>query len=333
VLSQLMEEGLTETFNQKGQAVVLLNRRGFAPCLFCPGCKNRVRCPNCGINLVAHAPSHQLECHYCRFRQEIIAVCPQVGCGHRLSLVGLGTQRVEDTLKKRFPQIRLQRVDSDTMRHRGEYERVVSAFSAREIDCLVGTQMIAKGLDFPFVSFVGVVDADPGALSSDFRAEERLFQLITQVAGRAGRAAMPGRVIVQTTQPDLPSLGFALRHDYESFATRELALRERVGWPPYRRLARMVFAHARDETAGKEAARVAEFAKEGIRTLGLAGADVIGPNPCPLHRLRRQYRQDLLLRTGGAGDLHRLLQYLEAAGVLRGRVATQVVDVDPVNLQ
>ncbi len=219
------------------------------------------------------------------------------------------------------------------MHHRREYEGIVSAFAAREIDCLVGTQMIAKGLDFPYVSFVGVVDADPNALSSDFRAEERLFQLITQVAGRAGRAEVTGRVVVQTTMPDLPSLGFALHHDYESFATRELAQRERVGLPPFRRLARFVLSNEREEKARTVAEELARRIEEAIAALNIEGADVLGPNPCALLRLRKQYRYDVLARARGAGDLHRLLKQLEGTGALRVKGASLIVDVDPVSLQ
>jgi len=333
VFSRLMEEGLKEAFNQGEQAVILMNRRGFAHGMMCAVCKARVSCPHCQASLVVHAPSKQLLCHYCRFRQEITERCPQLGCGGTLVLMGVGTQRVEDVLRKCFPQVRVQRVDSDTMHHRSEYERIVHAFAAREVDCLVGTQMIAKGLDFPFVTFVGVVDADPNALSSDFRAEERLFQLITQVAGRAGRAAASGRVVVQTTMPDLPSLRFALHHDYESFAQRELKQRERVGLPPYRRLARFVLAHEREEMARTVAGQLAERIQETMAALALDGADVLGPNPCALLRLRKQYRYDVLARTLGAGDLHRLLKALESGGALRVRGASLIVDVDPVSLQ
>ena len=156
---------------------------------------------------------------------------------------GSGTQRIERLLAERFPQGRIRRVDSDSMRNRADYENLVRDFERRKIDVLVGTQMIAKGLDFPFVSFVGIVDADPGAFSADFRAGERLFQLITQVAGRAGRAETGGRVVVQTTMPHLSVLQFALRHAYDAFARDELRARAHCGWPPFRRLARIVIAH------------------------------------------------------------------------------------------
>ena len=239
---------------------------------------------------------------------------------------------MEDVLTSLFPEAAIQRVDSDTMRHRSEYQRIVSDFEARKIDVLVGTQMIAKGLDFPFVSFVGVLHADPAGLASDFRASERLFQLITQVAGRAGRADIPGRVIVQTTTPDIPALRHALTHDYESFASGELALRRKVGLPPFRRLARIVLADRRDERA----LRGAETLATGIRTTIEAGpyelADVYGPNPCVLKRLRGRYRYDLTIRTADASTLRRLLRTMRESGLLRAKVDSMMIDVDPVSM-
>ncbi|MCH7808556.1 MAG: primosomal protein N', partial [Planctomycetes bacterium] len=233
-ISRTMERMLGETLDRSEQALILMNRRGSATRIFCPACKSRIECPNCNVNLVVHTATGQSICHYCQLRIPTPTVCPTLNCGQRLVQLGLGTQRVTEVLSMLFPKARIERVDSDTMTHRDKYQWIISAFEAREIDILVGTQMIAKGLDFPFVSFVGVVNADPTALSSDFRAHERLFQLITQVAGRAGRADAPGRVVVQTTMPELEGLKYALEHDYESFATAELEIRHRVGMPPFR---------------------------------------------------------------------------------------------------
>jgi primosomal protein N' (replication factor Y) len=228
-------------------------------------------------------------------------------------------------------------VDSDTMRRRTDYEQVVAAFEARTIDVLVGTQMIAKGLDFPFVSFVGVFDADAGGFAGDFRGHERLFQLITQVAGRAGRADSPGKVVVQTTGGhELPALRYALKHDYESFAAEELRIRERIGWPPFRRLARLVVSHEREQVAREQAEAVGVAAKETIAKLvtndNLQSFDVLGPAPCAITRIRRKYRYELLIRARGASELRRLLDEMEAAGTLRTRAASLILDVDPVSM-
>ncbi|UCE59334.1 MAG: primosomal protein N' [Phycisphaerales bacterium] len=332
ILSRPMERLLGETLERGEQALILMNRRGFSRCLYCPACETRVECPNCNVGLVAHSSTGQSICHYCRSRIPTPTVCQNAGCGHALAHVGLGTQRVEDVLAKRFPGTRIERVDSDTMKHRSEYQRIVDDFEARKTDVLVGTQMIAKGLDFPFVSFVGVVNADLGGFASDFRAHERLFQLITQVAGRAGRADAAGKVVVQTTTADIPALNHALKYDYESFAAEEIATRQRVGLPPFRRLARVVLAGEREEAVRQEAASLAERIRAAIESLSLEASDVLGPNPCALSRLRGRYRHDLLVRTPNASTMRCLLSQLESKNTLRTKLKSTIIDVDPVSL-
>ncbi|MFQ5589670.1 MAG: primosomal protein N' [Phycisphaerae bacterium] len=332
VLSRSMERLLQETLDRKEQAVILMNRRGFAHRLYCPKCKMSIECPNCNAGLVVHVSTGQSMCHYCRTRMPTPTLCPTAGCGERLARLGLGTQRVEDALAERFPGARIERVDSDTMRHRSSYQRIISGFEARKIDILVGTQMIAKGLDFPCVSFVGVVNADLSGIAADFRAHERLFQLITQVAGRAGRADAPGRVVVQTATPHIPALSCALKHDYESFAAAEISARERVGLPPFRRLARVVIAHEREAVAKQEAAALAERIRAAIEKLSLESSDVLGPNRCVLPRLRGRYRYDVLVRTANAAIMRSLLARLTSDGDLRTGAKSTTIDVDPVSL-
>ena len=332
VLSRLMKKLLAETLHRGEQAVLLMNRRGFANRIYCPACKMRITCPNCSVNLVVHSTRGESICHYCRSRIETPTVCPNVTCREKLIQTGTGTQRVEDVLAKLFPEIRIERVDSDTMRHREQYRRIVDDFEARKIDVLVGTQMIAKGLDFPFVSFVGVIHADTSALAGDFRAQERLFQLITQVAGRAGRADVPGQVVVQTTTPALPVLRYALKHDYQSFAAEELQTRRHVGLPPFRRLARIVLAHPREETVRREAVSMAQRICEVIESMSLRYADVLGPTPCMLSRLRGRYRYDLLLRTANATSMRQLIGHLEQSKALNTKADSIIIDVDPVSL-
>lgn len=331
ILSRSLERLLGEALERGEQALILMNRRGFATRVYCPACRTRLECPNCNVALVVHGSGDVL-CHYCRWRGPMPTFCPNATCGEPLVKMGLGTQRIEDLLIERFPQARIQRVDSDTMKHRRHYQRVVDDFEARRIDVLVGTQMIAKGLDFPHVSFVGVIDADPTALAADFRAEERLFQLITQVAGRAGRADASGRVVVQTTMPDLAALKHALRHDYESFAEGESAMRRKIGLPPFRRIARIVVAHQREAIARKECDALADRIRETIGALELAHADVLGPTPCMLARLRGKYRYDLLIRTANASAMRHLLGRLQESRHLRTKAESTMIDVDPVSL-
>jgi primosomal protein N' (replication factor Y) (superfamily II helicase) len=354
-MSRTMERLLGTALARGEQALILMNRRGFANRMFCPHCSTRITCPNCNVGLVVHSATGESICHYCRTRIKTPTVCPNVACGQPLMHVGIGTQRVEDILRQCFPEARIKRADSDTMRHRSYYVQLVEDFEARRIDILVGTQMIAKGLDFPFVSFVGVMHADAGAIGADFRAHERLFQLVTQVAGRAGRAEHAERgdasafsgdskhtgkggvarsrseVVVQTITPELPAFGFALNHDYEAFAEHELEARRRVGLPPFRRLARVVVAHKDERVTRDQAQAITERVLDGIRAIKLDHADVIGPNPCVLTRLRGKYRYDVVIRTYGASDLRRLLHHLQEAGAFRSK-ADVVIDVDPVEM-
>jgi primosomal protein N' (replication factor Y) len=332
VLSRLMERLLAETLDRGEQALLLMNRRGFARRLYCPVCSTSINCPNCNVGLVVHRVGGQAMCHYCRNRVTTPTMCPNVTCGEPLVQVGSGTQRVEDVLAELFPESQIKRVDSDTMKRREQYEQIVHDFGARKIDVLVGTQMIAKGLDFPFVSFVGVVHADASGLASDFRASERLFQLITQVAGRAGRADASGRVVVQTTTPELPALRHALAHDYESFAADELPIRKQAALPPFRRLARIVVADRREGTARGEAEAIAGRVLDSLRSLSLSHSDVLGPNPCVLARLRGKYRYDLLVRTANATMLRELLAHLEELRALHSKADSILIDVDPVAL-
>ncbi len=331
LLSRSMHRLLGETLDRKQQAMMLLNRRGFAYRVFCPTCKSRVMCPNCQVGMVVHAPSKQCRCHYCNLRTPIPTHCMNPTCGQLLQQVGFGTQRLEDDVRGFFSDAKIARVDSDTMTHRREYERIIKQFQDREIDVLIGTQMIAKGLDFPHVRFVGVVDADPTSYASDFRVNERLFQLVTQVAGRAGRAESGAQVVVQTTMPELPAMRFALHHDFESFAENELAVRRRAGLPPFARIVRLVLSHPREEIARDEADVVVRRIQEVLSTLALAGAGVLGPNVCAMARLRNMYRYEVIVRTTHATDLRKLMGVLREQKCLFSKAKSLVVDVDPVS--
>ncbi|MCH7872779.1 MAG: primosomal protein N' [Planctomycetes bacterium] len=332
VMSRTMERLLGETLERKEQAILMVNRRGYANRVFCPACKSRLTCPNCNVSLVVHTAGGVSICHYCRTRTPTPTRCANVACNEPLVQMGMGTQRVEEVLTTLFPQARVRRVDSDTMRHRDQYRQLVDDFTDRKIDILIGTQMIAKGLDFPFVSFVGVVDADTNVMIGDFRAHEKLFHLVTQVAGRAGRADTPGQVVVQTSTPELPALQFALTHDYEGFVKEELEIRRRVALPPFRRVTRIVLTHVRSERVRREAEALAERINGVIESLGLEYADVLGPNPCALSRLRGKYRFDLLVRAKTATAMRRLLGELETNRALTTKAESTMVDVDPVSL-
>ncbi len=331
LLSRSMHRLLGETLARKQQAMMLLNRRGFAYRVFCPTCKSRVTCPSCQVGMVVHAASKQCRCHYCNLRTPIPTICTNPSCGQQLQQVGFGTQRLEDDVRGFFPEAIIARVDSDTMTHRSEYERIVKQFQDREIDVLIGTQMIAKGLDFPHVSFVGVVDADPSGYATDFRMNERLFQLVTQVAGRAGRAEGDAQVVVQTTVPELPAMRAALTHDYDTFAENELAVRQRASLPPFSRIVRFILSHPREEIARDETDVVVCRIQAVLTDMALAGAEVLGPNACAMARIRNLYRYDAIVRTANASDLRRLMKALREQKCLFSKAKSLVVDVDPVS--
>lgn len=331
LLSRLAEQRLGETLERGEQAVLLLNRRGYASYLFCPKCHQRIVCPSCAANLVFHKATGMAQCHYCRARVPVPDQCTNENCRHRLVHFGMGTQRVEEELARKFASARVARVDSDTMRHAEQYERVLGAFARRETDVLVGTQIIAKGLDFPYVSFVGVICADTAMAVPDFRASERTFQLVTQVAGRAGRAQTAGRVVVQTFLGETPALRSALAHDYDTFAQGELRSRQRLRLPPYGRLVRFVVADPRMSAARGAADALAQCVQRTAQAQGLA-IECWGPNACPMARLRDLHRFELVVRADTARPLQEAMKLLRHDAAFRPKVRQFTIDVDPVAL-
>lgn len=330
LLSVPMEEQLRSALDRGEQAVLLLNRRGYST-VICRRCGWAAVCPRCDRHLVLHQLSNTLRCHRCSYREDVPNTCPDSGCRGVPIRFGMGTERVEEELQRKFPQARVARADSDTMLRGEQYEQLIRRFEQAELDVIVGTQMIAKGLDFPLVSFVGVINADTTMMVSDFRAGERTFQLITQVAGRAGRAKGHGTVIVQTETPDLPPIRFAVRHDYTSFAEQELAVRGKMRLPPVWRMTRIVLSDAADSKVRSEGARLAEAIRAAaVRT----GAKVIcdGPERCPVQRERNLYRYDVLLRSRGPEAMQRVLDEIRGKTLQKLRAKRVVVDVDPMSL-
>ncbi len=326
VLSEPLREALAETLARGEQALLLLNRRGFAPFLLCADCGTTFRCPNCAITLTFHQGRRQLRCHYCDYAEPPIDQCPGCGGGN-IHPEGAGTERLEEELAGLFPAARTARMDRDTTSRKGSHQELVSRMEAGEIDILVGTQMIAKGHDFPGVTLVGVVGADSSLNFPDFRSAERTFSLLTQVAGRAGRGERPGRVLVQTYSPDHYALSCASRHDYEEFCRMELAFREELGYPPFGHLVNLVLS-------GNDGETVSRAAEALVRDLSPAAseADILGPAPCPLARLRGKSRVQILLKSIHRQPLRRLLVSLEP---LRRKLSAGVslaVDVDPVDM-
>jgi primosomal protein N' (replication factor Y) len=306
------------------QALVLRNRRGWSAAVLCPVCGERVGCSRCSITLTWHRAEGRLRCHYCDLRLPWPERCPTCG-GTALKLLGEGTEQIEDLVRAEIPGAVVERMDRDTIRRRGAHEALLRRFDAGEIDVLVGTQMIAKGHDFPRVTLVGVLSADQALGLPDFRAGERAFQLLTQVAGRAGRGERPGTVVVQAFDPDHPILQQAERQDYEAFYEREMRYRRALRYPPLAALVRLV-VHDREEARAR---RWAERLAEAVLTAGGGRLALTGPGPAPVARLRGQYRHHLLVRSAGRRRLVRAID--DALSRVEGEIPRRalVVDVDP----
>jgi primosomal protein N' (replication factor Y) len=338
-----LEHLLRTTIEMGQQAILLLNRRGYSNFVYCSSCTEPIGCKYCDTTMTYHrsAGAHavrattdeaqhtgQIHCHYCLAVSPLPVVCPS--CGKKLTLFGLGTQRVEEEMHRKFPDLRFARVDSDSMHSIRDYEALLSRFASGELQVLLGTQMIAKGLDFPNVTLVGVINGDTALSLPDFRASERTFQLITQVAGRAGRGDKPGRVVLQTFQPTDPTIRAAMRQDYVSFAKTELAARREVGLPPFVRMVRIII---RDQDPTKLAdlcERLAAALNDAVARLGRS-VSVKGPMPCAIGRIAGYFRNQIVLTSDRADTIQTVLAELRA-GRQFAQAERVAVDVDPVSL-
>jgi primosomal protein N' (replication factor Y) len=324
VLSSVLATAMAETLGKGEQAIVLLNRRGFASSVFCRQCAATLDCPNCSLSLTVHRAANRARCHYCNYSMTLPMACQSCG-GSFIELVGFGTERVEAEVRARFPDARVARVDRDTIRRRGAIAALLARFAARELDVLVGTQMIAKGHDFPRVTLVGVISADVGLGHADFRAAERTFQLLTQVAGRAGRGEIRGQAIVQTLFPRHYSIQHACRQDYAGFFEEELRFRQAMQYPPAVALVNAVVRGRTLHAAQRDAADLVQL----VRRSG-APYRVLGPAPAPLSRLKGEHRAQFFMKGSHRGPMRQaLLAALAARPDIKRRT---VVDIDPMSV-
>lgn len=323
LLSPRLQEAVDETLARDEQVILLMHRRGWAPRLLCRDCGHHVECPECSVSLVVHQRSGDLRCHYCGHRANPPAACPACG-GDLLDPVGAGTEKVADHVARRWPGVPTGILDRDTVRRRDGLEQVLGAFAAGQLRILVGTQMVAKGHHFPRVTLTGVISADALLGLPDFRAAERTFQLLTQVAGRAGRGVRPGRVVIQTYHPEHPAVRHASRHDVGAFLAEELRYRRAFGYPPATRMA-VVRLESRNQG---EARHAAEDAAARLRPLP-DNARVRGPAAAPIERLRGHWRWQLLVSASNRDTLRTLLERAEQAAVPSS--VRRIVDVDPLS--
>jgi primosomal protein N' (replication factor Y) len=335
LLSLRLETALRQTLEAHGQVILLLNRRGYANFIACPDhrCGWMKTCDYCDATMVYHRMEHlrtggMVQCHHCNAEQLLPALCPI--CHRKVTVFGLGTQRVEEELARKFPAAKLARMDADSMRTARDYQETLARFRAGDVDVLLGTQMIAKGLDFPNVRLVGVISADTALNLPDFRAAERTFQLIAQVAGRTGRGEHPGLVIVQSFSPQDSAIVLASKHDYETFAHNEIKLRQAVGLPPVTRMARIVIRDRDPVACHKRARELADHLTQFDAQLQTQ-VRLRGPAPCPVARIAGYHRHQIELIAPHAAAMQKLLTALRNSRLLHSDAHT-AVDVDPVML-
>jgi primosomal protein N' (replication factor Y) len=328
-----LEHAMRTALKENGQVMLFLNRRGFSTHVHCPSCGHVAQCAHCDLSLTFHRHKSALVCHYCGWETAPYTKCPacqQVAIRYQ----GLGTEKLQEEIEAKFPNRVVQRMDSDTMAKPGSHQRVLDAFRDGLIHILLGTQMIAKGLDFPNVTLVGVVNADVGLHLPDFRAAERTFQLLAQVSGRAGRGEKGGRVMIQTFTPDHPCVSLATRHDFINFSKQELGHRKQHHYPPYQRLARLIVRSERESLAAEFAETLAGAFKAAVQRAakpGAAALRLLGPAECPVFKLNGYYRFHFQVQSESAGVLHAVLREVLSAAKPPAGVEFQV-DVDPYSM-
>ncbi len=329
LFSPELSAALLENFANGGQSLLFLNRRGFATYLLCRDCGEALHCPNCAVTLTYHQRRGRHVCHYCDYWIPAPSICPKCS-GGEFVLLGRGTERVEEALRELLPTARIARMDRDTTTGKGSVAAILQKVEQRQLDLLVGTQMIAKGHDFPGVTLVGVISADESLNLPDFRSAERAFQLITQVLGRAGRGDQPGRVIIQTLNPEHYAVARAVAHDFAGFCSEELAFRRDIGYPPFMHLAVLVLSGTAGAAVAEAAANVASMARSIKASMG-GRVQILGAVPAPLAKVRNRYRWLILLKAGSRGELHQLVRHLRQRLALPATVRI-AIDLDPVDM-
>jgi primosomal protein N' (replication factor Y) len=328
-ISRQLHRAMETALGDGGQVILLLNRRGFSTHIQCPACGSAMKCPECDLSLTFHREDNTAICHYCDHHVPAPTTCPECKFAG-LRYAGLGTQKLEAEVRARFPDAACLRMDTDSMRRPGSHEKALTEFREGRVRILLGTQMIAKGLDFPNVTLVGVVNADTALHLPDFRAAERTFQLVTQVAGRTGRGLRGGHVLVQTLSPDAPAIQAALRHDYAAFAAEELPHREALGYPPFGALLRIVVRgpqqRATQGAADELAARLRAEAKEKG-----AAMRILGPAPAPMAKLRGNFRFQVQMQSADR-DVLRDTVRVASVGLKLPEGILWTADIDPLDM-
>ncbi len=323
IFAPALAEAIQEALHEGHQAILFLNRRAYAPVLICRDCNHKPVCPNCAVTLALHRKQQTLLCHHCGHRETIPEVCPKCG-SHSIAPFGVGVEKVEELARETFAGAVVDRLDRDVTQRKGALEEVLARFRSGESDILVGTQMVAKGLDFPNVTVVGVIAADMALTLPDFRASERTYQLLSQVAGRAGRGSVPGRVYIQTLSPDHPAIVLAKEHDFDAFYREMIEERREVGYPPFRRLINIIITGPNRQHVVQAASVAGQRLKNELE-----GAEILGPAPCLIERVQKLWRRHVLVKLMPDAPLPPVGELLEGLNTREMRVA---IDVDPSSL-
>jgi primosomal protein N' (replication factor Y) len=321
MFSQRLSAALEKVLANKEQAILFLNRRGSATSIQCRNCGFVIKCKRCDIPLTYHFDSDSLVCHRCNYKIKPPQICPNCS-SRRIRYLGIGTEKLSEEAQAVFPHARLLRWDSDVTQKRNSHQDILNKFRNHEADILIGTQMVAKGLDLPLVTLVGVVIADTSMNLPDFRAGERTFQLLSQVAGRAGRGQLGGQVIIQTYNPNHYAVQAAARHDYQAFYDREIDFRRQLKEPPFTQLAALTYVHTNDNRCREEAEKMAKHITVDRDAKGIPDLTIIGPAPAFIHRLRGRYHWQIILR---GSDLSAFLKNISFP-------QGWMIDIDPVGL-
>lgn len=331
VISKPLQTAIQETLDKKQQAILLINRRGFATFTQCQACGHVIECPNCAIPMIWHAKDQFLKCHYCNHIEYFPDTCPECG-SDALKISGTGTQKIEQYVQEIFPDYNVERIDSDVLVRKGEHIRLLEKFQRGEIDILVGTQMIAKGLDNPNVTLVGVISADASFNLPDFRSSERGFQLLTQVAGRAGRGEFTGRVFFQTYNPEFYALESAKSQNYREFYEKEIIAREEFDYPPYSKIVRLIISSINNFRAEKAAAEIALSMCTIIEKYGISERlEVLGPTPCVIERINSYYRFQIIIKNKLDVRGHQFIASF-LSKITMPKDVKLAVDVDPLDI-
>ena len=323
IFSQKLREWIEKDIAEKKQVILFLNRRGFSTFINCRHCGYVIKCKRCSVSLTYHFDKKKLVCHHCNFNMEPPEICPECNAAY-LKYWGLGTEKVESELNRFFPQASIARLDTDSTHKRGSHDKVLSKFKDGHIDIIIGTQMIAKGLDFPKVTLVGVVSADTALNLPDFRSAERTFNLLTQVAGRAGRSDLGCRVIIQSYAPQHYSIQAAKTHDYNTFYDKEISLRKELYLPPFCHIVSLTLRGRKEERVFKMSDNLKTSLEKEIKSKNI---DILGPAPAPISKMKGMYRWNIFLRSEAAENIISILKKVLNKNKSSGIIIT--VDVDP----